>query len=69
MNPPKRWSPEQIETLRRLYPNTPISDICDATGHNPASVARKAEFLGLQRSPDYNPHGFYGRYVRKKRDF
>jgi len=65
MNPPKRWSPEQLETLRRLYPNTPIFDIADQTGHNPQAVVKKAKLLGLQRAPDYDPHAFYGRYVKK----
>ena len=63
--PIERWSPDQLKTLRRLYPNTPIVDICDQTGHTPQSVVKKVKLLGLRRSLDYNPHAFYGRYVKK----
>ncbi len=60
-----RWNPEQLETLRRLYPDTPLDDIAEATGQTVAAVFKKARLLGLQRSPDYNPHAFYGRYSKK----
>lgn len=63
--PIERWSPEQLETLRRLYPNTPIVDICDQTGHTTQAVVKKVKLLGLQRASNYNPHAFYGRYAKK----
>ena len=63
--PIERWSPDQLKTLRRLYPNTPIVDICDQTGHTTQAVVKKVKLLGLQRASDYNPYAFYGRYVKK----
>lgn len=63
--PMERWSPEQLELLRRLYPNTPIVDICDQMGHTTQAVVKKVKLLGLQRASDYNQYAFYGRYVKK----
>lgn len=62
-----RWSQEQLDTLRRLYPNTPLCDIAEQTGKTIAAVIKKARLLGLKKDPDYDPHAFIGRYTKKGR--
>ena len=61
----ERWSPDQLELLRKLYPNTPVVDICDQVGHTTYAVIKKVKLLGLQRASGYNPYAYYGRYVKK----
>ena len=63
--PAQRWTPEQLETLRRLFPDTPMTDIAEQTGQPLYAVAKKAKLLGLKRNPDYNQYDYYGRYVGK----
>jgi hypothetical protein len=60
-----RWTKGQITTLRRMYPDSTLQDIAEATGQSVGAVYKKARLLGLQKSPEYNPHAFYGRYVKK----
>lgn len=51
--PAERWTDEQIEDLRRIYPTgRPAVSIADELGKSPKAVASKASELGLrQRRP------------------
>lgn len=45
-----RWTPEQIEALRRLYPDFEASVVAKVIGRTTKSVHEKAKVLGLSKS-------------------
>ncbi len=61
------WDYEAVETLRRLYPNTPALDIAIKIGCSDVSVHKKARELGIKRDPDYDRYSFGGQYTKRKR--
>lgn len=46
----KPWTPEQLELLRRLYPDTPTRDVAKACGHSKGSTYAYAQHFGLKKS-------------------
>ena len=49
----RAWTATEIETLMRLYPDTPTCDLAARLGHPLAVVYRKARSLGLAKSAAY----------------
>ncbi|RMH03855.1 MAG: hypothetical protein D6702_04740 [Planctomycetota bacterium] len=47
-----RWTPEEIQELRRLYPTHSNLEIAQALGRTQKSVVSKAHDLGLRKSPE-----------------
>lgn len=64
---PIKWTDEMLDTLRRLYPTTPATDIADELGCSAASVLNKARQLGLNREKFFSANYFYGRFTGKRR--
>lgn len=54
----KRWTDDEVQLLRREYPDTPTTDLSARLGHSMASIYGQVEFLGLRKSPEYmqGPH-------------
>src|SRR5690606_21490347 len=53
---PKRrqyWTPDQEETVRKLYPNTPTRALAIKLDRTESSVYQAAQRLGLKKSPEY----------------
>jgi len=52
----RKWHPDEIEILRKLYPrpDVPIEEICRGLNRSYRSVINKVYELGLHR--DYTPH-------------
>ncbi len=46
-----RWSPEQVDTLRRVYCEHDNLEVARVLGRTVTSVANKANLLGLKKSP------------------
>jgi len=51
LTPRKRWSDDELALLRRDYANRPAQAIADAIGVKIHVVYKKAEALGLKKSP------------------
>ncbi len=51
--PRQRWTDEQLETLRREYPNTLTRDLVVKLGHPEKSIHGKAKQLGVRKSTDW----------------
>ena len=66
MRKPRIWNDETLETLRRLYPNTPATDIAEVIGCTGASVLLKAHQLGLKKDQSFHTINYYGRYTGKQ---
>lgn len=49
----RRWSIDEVETLARLYPDTPNSEIAETLDRRLASVLNKAFKMGLKKSQRY----------------
>ena len=47
-----RWTPEEIDKLRELYPTTPNLEIARTVGRSIKAVVSKAHQLKLKKSPD-----------------
>lgn len=47
-----RWKPEDVETLRTLYPVQSNLDVARVLGRSVKSVRSKAQDLGLRKSPE-----------------
>lgn len=53
LGPRAAWTEDQLETLRRLYPNFKTEDIAFMVGHPLDAVYRKAHSLGLKKTPEF----------------
>lgn len=54
INAPKAvWTDDQVETLQQLYPHYRTEDIAFMLGHRLWSVYRKANNLGLKKTPEF----------------
>ena len=56
-----KWTPQQVEWLKELYPDTSNNQIAKLLGRTEPSVLQKAIKLGLKKSQEYmasNPGGF-----------
>ncbi|MEW6330188.1 MAG: HNH endonuclease signature motif containing protein [Pseudomonadota bacterium] len=49
----RRWTREQIQQLRALYPDHPTKDIAKIIGHGVSSCYRMAKLCGLKKTPAY----------------
>jgi hypothetical protein len=49
----KKWTPSEIKTLKKLYPNTRMPEMQAALGKSKSAIYYKADHLGLRRSPEY----------------
>lgn len=47
------WTPEQLDTLRRLYAMTPTIQIAEQIGRPLRATYQKAKDLGLRKAPEY----------------
>ena len=47
------WTPNMISILKRHYPNSPNSDVCEMLGVSENTMYRKARELGLKKSEEY----------------
>ena len=47
-----RWSAEELDVLRELYPDTPNLEIAKRLGRSVKSVVSKAHALDLKKNPD-----------------
>lgn len=47
------WTPEQLDTLRRLYAMTPTDEIARQIGRPVRATFEKAYALGLRKAPEY----------------
>lgn len=63
------WTEEQIEDLKRLYPNNCLCDVADTLGIGVDVVRRKAIALGLKKAEGFSHYHNYGRYVKKGNHF
>jgi hypothetical protein len=61
LGPRAVWTDEQLETLRRLYPNYKTEDVAFMVGHPLQVVYRKANSLGLKKSEEFLSSGAAGR--------
>ena len=52
-SPRQIWTDGQVETLVRLYPDTPTADIAEQLGVTVSRVYAKANLLGLKKSAAY----------------
>lgn len=57
----KPWTPELLERLRRLYPDTPTRDVAKACEHTLSNTYAKATKLGLKKSAAFNASPASGR--------
>lgn len=64
---PIQWTEDKLDTLRRLYPTTPATDIADVIGCSASALLTKARELGLKREKFFTPNYFYGRFTGKRR--
>lgn len=66
----KAWSSEDIETLKSMYADQPMANICRVLGRSDTAIRVRASLLGLRRteSPDIAlRHLNHGRHMRKRR--
>ena len=49
----KKWSNDDLKSLRRIYPNTPTADVCKQLGRSIWSVKCKASSLDLTKTKKY----------------
>lgn len=54
-NQGKRYSPQDDEDLRRLYPHNSIDTLMRIFGRSDKSITARAHKLGLVKAPDYEP--------------
>ena len=47
------WTPNMISVLKRHYPNSPNSEVCEMLGVSERTMVRKARELGLYKSQEY----------------
>lgn len=46
----KRWTPEELDRLRELFPDRPNAEIAAELGRSPGSIASMASDLRLRKS-------------------
>lgn len=51
--PRKRWTHEQLQTLRREFPNRLTAEVARLVGHSYSSTSQKALSEGLHKSPEF----------------
>lgn len=49
----KPWTPNEIQTLRKIYRDTPTKDVAKKLGRTISSVQGKAGDLGLRKTATY----------------
>lgn len=59
-----KWTKEQVDYLKKHYPDDSTSDVAFHIGFSPDTIVRKAQMLGLRKSKDYDTRRFYRRYVK-----
>lgn len=64
----KPWTPDEIDALRRLYPDYTAEVIGKVIGRLPGSVHRKAASLGLEKSEAFLSSTSSGRIQRGRKD-
>lgn len=47
------WTPNMLSILKRHYPSSPNSDVCEMLGVSERTMIRKAREIGLEKSDDY----------------
>lgn len=47
------WTPNMISILKRHYPNSPNSEVCEMLGVSERTMNRKARELGLSKTQEY----------------
>lgn len=62
--PRRRWTEEEIQRLRQMYPDHRAEDIAKAFGKSPAAIWGMAQSLGLRKSIDYLESPKSGRMLR-----
>lgn len=60
------WTPEQVDALRRLYPDHSAEVVGKVLGRAPGSVHQKAQKLGIQKSEAFKASDRSGRIQRGK---
>lgn len=63
-----KWTAQQIETLRKCYPDMTSAEVAEILGVKVKSVHYKAQKLGLRKSEAFNASGKCGRILRGKQD-
>lgn len=59
------WTEEKLRYLEEHFATDTANDIAEVVGCSDSTVLNKARKLGLEKSPDFHPSHFYGRYVQK----
>ena len=68
MNKRNPWLPQEIEALRKLYPDHTAEFVANVLGRNAHSVHNKAFALGLEKSDVFWKSDVSGRILRGKKD-
>jgi hypothetical protein len=55
------WTEDQVETLRRQYPNFKTENVAFMVGHSLEQTYRKAQALGLKKTAEFLASGAAGR--------
>ena len=62
------FTQREDEIIREMYEGgCQMWKIEDALGFTKTVIYRRIKELNLKRSPDYNPHSFYGIFTHKNR--
>lgn len=61
----RKWTEEELQILREMYPMTHTDVIAEKLGRNEDVIRTKARRLGLRKAADYDFGGNYGKYVHK----
>lgn len=64
----KLWTEQEIETLRRLYPDYSAEVVGKVLGRKPGSVHQKARSLGIEKSEAFNQSDRSGRIQRGRQN-
>jgi hypothetical protein len=59
--PRASWTDDQVETLRQFYPNYKTEDVAFMVGQTLDATYRKANSLGLHKTPEFLASGHAGR--------
>lgn len=62
------WTPEQLDALRRLYPDYPCNVVAKVLKRPIGSVYQKAAALGIEKSEAFKASDLSGRIQRGKQD-
>lgn len=58
------WTPAEDDLLRQMFPTASVQQLRDAFGRGHASIYRRAELLGIERSPEFLAEAKAKRAVR-----